>query len=186
MKQLAALVRKVIIGTTALLTAGNASPEKETIQESTRQGAGSEHSIKQGNHPSGPPKLVLKKVQLSDDWTLASHRSHRSHSSHRSSYTSPDEKKKPESTPKRPDRRQQSEELRLYQSGTSRTLKKGMKGPDVVELKKLLQNHGYKLPLTENFDDLTEIIVKDFQAKNDIPDDGIVAPLTLYMLKQGN
>jgi murein L,D-transpeptidase YcbB/YkuD len=192
MKKLRDLVRSVILGSGAALTAAGGNAARGDVPDIPPLTPPDDRnlSLKQQVSSDQPPTLVLKKVALSDDWTLASHRSHRSHSSHRShysSYSSPDTssrpKASPESTPKKENPAREPSGASSTQSVGARTLRKGMAGPDVIELKKLLVSKGYKLQLTEDFDELTEVVVKDFQAKNGIPDDGIVAPLTLYMLK---
>jgi murein L,D-transpeptidase YcbB/YkuD len=68
----------------------------------------------------------------------------------------------------------------------SRLLIKGMKGPDVLQMEKLLVTKGYKLTPNDYFDEYAEIVVKDFQTKIGIPADGKVGPLTIYYLKSTN
>lgn len=69
-----------------------------------------------------------------------------------------------------------------------RELKRGMKGQDVVELKKLLIAKGYKDGITidtktsPNFGPTTKTLVKQFQADNGLTVDGIAGPQTITAL----
>lgn len=70
-------------------------------------------------------------------------------------------------------------------------LKLGSTGAEVLTLKNLLIAKGYKIQLSNQFDAATETSVKDFQVKNQLLDkqgkpDGIVGPLTMAKLKEGN
>ena len=69
-----------------------------------------------------------------------------------------------------------------------RNLKKGMKGQDVVELKKLLIAKGYKdgitvdTPSSPNFGSSTRLMVRRFQADNGLTVDGIAGKPTITAL----
>ena len=64
-----------------------------------------------------------------------------------------------------------------------RVLEKGLSGPDVLHLERLLLSKGYKLIKPNRyFDEKTELVVKDFQKKTGIQADGKVGPLTIYYL----
>ena len=69
-----------------------------------------------------------------------------------------------------------------------RNLKKGMKGQDVVELKKLLIAKGYKdgitvdTPSSPNFGSSTRLMVRRFQADNGLTVDGIAGKQTITAL----
>lgn len=69
-----------------------------------------------------------------------------------------------------------------------RNLKKGMKGQDVVELKKLLIAKGYKdgitvdTPSSPNFGSSTRLMVRRFQADNGLTVDGVAGKQTITAL----
>lgn len=69
-----------------------------------------------------------------------------------------------------------------------RNLKKGMKGEDVIELKKLLIDKGYHDGITintkssQNFGTATKKLVKQFQADNGLKVDGIAGSQTITCL----
>ena len=69
-----------------------------------------------------------------------------------------------------------------------RDLKKGMKGEDVVQLKKLLINKGYRDGITintstsKNFGPATKKIVKEYQADNGLTIDGVAGRQTIESL----
>jgi murein L,D-transpeptidase YcbB/YkuD len=69
-----------------------------------------------------------------------------------------------------------------------RTLKKGMRGQDVIELKKLLIDKGYHDGITldtktsKNFGSATRKLVKQFQADNGLTVDGVAGKQTITTL----
>lgn len=69
-----------------------------------------------------------------------------------------------------------------------RNLKKGMKGDDVIQLKKLLMNKGYNKGITintsssKNFGSKTKALVKQYQADNGLTIDGVAGKQTIESL----
>ena len=61
-------------------------------------------------------------------------------------------------------------------------LQKGDKGRDVQILQELLKIHGYNIETSGEFDDVTNVAVKDFQKKTNQPQDGIVGAKTMEKL----
>lgn len=173
MTRLESITKKILLGSTSLFAAqsalGDIIPTISTNQKDANLGT---ENIIQNNMG---PKLVLKVNDNTNTFALLFHRSHRSHSSHRSHYSSysGSEEKKP------------AEKKVDVQSLGSRLLFKGVRGKDVVELRKLLETKGYKLEVeNELFDEKLEVIVMDYQLKQSLKADGQVGPLLIYYLKQ--
>lgn len=69
--------------------------------------------------------------------------------------------------------------IRYYAGfGALPTLRSGDVGTDVFKLQEMLNALGYNVSMTGQFDSVTTIAVKDFQAKNGLNPDGVVGPLT--------
>ena len=67
---------------------------------------------------------------------------------------------------------------------TSATLKRGMRGEKVKYLQWMLNDHGLYLTVDGSFGPATEKVVKEFQHKNKLVEDGIVGPKTWEALKK--
>lgn len=64
------------------------------------------------------------------------------------------------------------------------TIKKGDRGPNVVQLQYLLTNRGFSnIKIDGDFGPNTEAAVKNFQAKNNMPADGIVSASVMLALQ---
>lgn len=74
----------------------------------------------------------------------------------------------------------------LAQPPTRPTLRRGSRGPAVLELREMLFRLGYLNPLTNSdvFGPRTTEAVKLFQRRNGLQEDGIVGPLTLAALRK--
>ena len=67
-----------------------------------------------------------------------------------------------------------------------RTLKKGMSGEDVTWVQHRLEELGYKLQITNLYDDATSSAVKSFQSQNGLEADGMAGAQTFTVLKSEN
>lgn len=65
------------------------------------------------------------------------------------------------------------------------TIRKGAKGPSVVELQGLLTRHGFQVEADGKFGAKTEEAVKAFQRAHALDDDGIVGPQTWLAMDMG-
>jgi len=207
MAKLFDLINRVIVGSMLMLTPGEVGGSDATEVKKELP----DNSILKVSHSeieNITPKLIFDKSQvLFNGFHLAAHRSHRSHSSHRSHYSSysggqtqtrtPETKQSPivdtgtsqgaslplatgdsKSGQTKPTQKKNSQGL------GSRRLVQGMKGPDVLELKRLMASKGYSPELNDNYDELLEVMVKDYQSKSNLPIDGAAGPLTIYHLKK--
>ncbi len=197
MGKLSDLVRSVIIGATSALAVGAGHSGEQPADARPPSEVDQDDHIQQVDDKQ-KPQLVFKQSRGTALLNFAFHRSHRSHSSHRSHHSSSGSygttpSSTPNTTPTTPKSTSEGSMLGYPQPTTSdstkyelgqRSLKKGMRGRDVKELEKLLVKNGYKLEPDEEFDEVTEAIVTDFQIKHGILDKGVVGPLTVFYLKR--
>ncbi len=103
-EKLKALIKKVIITSTAALSAATIQISGKTETKYITKSNQSELVIPDFEKKDETPKLILQTPKKGDFTSFVSHRSHRSHSSHQShysSYTQPkQEKEKKEPVPK--------------------------------------------------------------------------------------
>ena len=174
------LIRKVIIGSTAISTALYSNTQNSNTEPNHSSEGDNDKNIT--FKEKDVSKLVFRSVEDTGDFLLVSHRSHRSHSSHRSHYSSrTTPRNTPVYTPPAPVKKPTIKSEKIG----DRVLKQGMFGNDVLELKSILYKMGYKkIDLDDKwFTTTLKIAVKDYQAKNELPVDGIVGPMTVYYLK---
>src|SRR3989344_4940169 len=74
-------------------------------------------------------------------------------------------------------------EITIYELG-DRTLYKGLKGGDVIELQQFLIALGYNLTATGYFGEQTESAIKNFQSLKGLPNTGIADIQTISALKK--
>ena len=174
MKNLNKLLRGIMIGYTSFYgIPNNASTDDPAIKGSNFD---DQLDLTPINEKIKIPDHVLRVPERTESGLFASHRSHRSHYSSSTgggSYTKP--KKKYVPIPAAPVIKDTTLGVRV--------LEKGLSGPDVLHLERLLLSKGYKLIKPNRyFDEKTELVVKDFQKKTGIQADGKVGPLTIYYL----
>ena len=214
MAKLQDIIARIILGSTLLTGTSKAEVNTSpNFAPSPVKGQAIERDEFHQTIENTPPKLILSQPNLEESrFLLAGHRSHRSHASHYSSrsghrshqshyssYSSPSSNSGTSSgvesspgsslrgntevvTPPSQSNKNITKDTG-YSLG-SRTLFKGSKGSDVGELKRMLAEKGYKLDQTDEYDELTEVTIKDFQSKHNIPIDGKAGPLTIYLLKK--
>ena len=199
--KLNSLVKKILLGATAALSTAPIQGFAATINKPDFKPNNTELRVSKYNTFSKTPKLVLKKA-INAIYASIGHRSHSSHASHAShashysgssysdpTYTTPPppkvEKKvgpKKESNPVTnlsPDKQNKM----VYEFG-SRALMKGHSGTDVVELQDILVRKGYKIKVTGDFSDETEVALKKFQKKHKIDQSGTMDVKTVYYLRK--
>lgn len=199
MKRLHKLIAEIIFATSFLINP--ASANNNPLDVATRIPIGLTYDpLKENSISSKTSNLILYRADNTDSQYFAGHRSHRSHSSHRSHYSSSGSGHRSHfshyssnnttapsndnnSNSQSPSNNQNTNQTAKAHKLGSRVLAKGMSGDDVVELRKLLNSKGYTAGTSDKFDELLEVIVKDFQGKMGIPVDGMTGPLTLYYLK---
>jgi hypothetical protein len=197
-EKLNSIVKKILLGATAALTAtpvqGLANPTRK-INPPT---ISTEMSISKYDKYSKTPKLVLKKA-INAIYASIGHRSHASHASHASHYSGsnystptytppPPPKVEKKVTPKYNSEpiqnlSQDKQNIMIYEFG-SRALWKGHSGTDVVELQNILVRKGYKIQVTGDFNDETDLALKKFQKKHKIDPSGKMDVKTVYYLKK--
>lgn len=164
-----------------------------------------EAKLSQENSSNILTNKLLLKMNSDHSYLLVGHRSHRSHSSHRSHYSSSSgnttrstnssgNSSSTSSNSSSGNTLNITPTVKIFKLG-DRVLKKGMKGPDVTELRNILVDKEYlKLKEYEDkvavgeleFTDTIEIAVKIFQLNKKLPGDGIVGNTTIYYLKKQN
>jgi hypothetical protein len=65
-----------------------------------------------------------------------------------------------------------------------KTIKKGKKGNDVIQLQEYLLKLGYSLKIDGDFSNITENLVRDFQTNHNLSIDGVVGPKTWETLEK--
>lgn len=73
----------------------------------------------------------------------------------------------------------------IHSVSTGPTLRPWDVQPAVIELQELLRAHGFRVPVTGEFDSATEDAVKIFQRRKEMRVDAIVGPKTWAALKLG-
>jgi hypothetical protein len=179
------LIKQILISITSFITSVNHQSDRKLENQSSTIKFVDDNFIERIIELPSYPKLILKPATQNSNITSLAHRSHRSHSSHRSHYSHYSSRTSTVPSKKSPTI---ILEEKKYNLG-DRTLIKGMKGKDVIELKKILkENHGYTMKSEvymnqDLFDDYLEMIIKDYQEIINVTVDGKVHTLTLFYLK---
>jgi len=185
-EKLNSLVKKILLGATAVLTTTPVQGLDNTTGEINHSTINTEISVSKFNKFSKTPKLVLNKA-INAIYAGIGHGSHASHSSHSSHYssstptTTTDDKTNAQDKSKTPG---STDPQKISYELGSRTLKWGMTGTDVAALQDSLISKGYDIEITGTLNLATEEALKDFQKKNNIEPNGILDVKTLYYLKK--
>jgi hypothetical protein len=185
-EKLNSLVKKILLGATAALTATPVQSLANTSGKINHSTLTTEISVSKFNKFSKTPKLVLNKA-INALYAGIGHGSHASHSSHASHYssstptTTTDEKTNSQDNSKTPT---SSDPQKISYELGSRILKWGMTGTDVAALQDSLISKGYDIEITGILNIATEEALKEFQKKNNIEPSGILDVKTLYYLKK--
>jgi His-Xaa-Ser repeat protein HxsA len=199
-EKLNSLVKKILLGATAALSTTPIQGYAATINKPDLKPVNTELTVSKFNTFSKTPKLVLKKA-INAIYASIGHRSHSSHASHAShashysgsnystpTYTTPPPKVEKKVEPKKnlnnvTSLTSDKQNKMVFEFG-SRTLMKGHSGTDVVKLQDMLVRKGYKIKVTGDFNDETEIALKKFQKKHKVDQSGTMDVKTVYYLKK--
>jgi len=192
--KLAALLKKVFLGSLAGIVTGNSNTANNYSHEFNLDEGENNLEYRFNKKMDLSPKLLLK-IGSDNEWSFTSHRSHRSHQSHRShysSYTGGSNTQSKSNSGIQPNYNSDSTKtitpaLKLG----SRTLKNGMSGTDVTELINILlkkqylklDDGGTQVTGVYTYDDTVEGAVKKYQEDNSLTADGICGSTTIYYLK---